>query len=145
MEEIHGERDLCSVLEDETKECALMAAEVAEPINCNQPEHEEHNYARKQPMNPLKYQCEDCGYSTNRKNTLTNHRAETCKMRRRNGLLTEKDKMCKYCFKKMRHNALRAHLRHIINTLKANGQPKGKHSGISLQEYNDYLEQIKLK
>lgn len=104
----------------------------------------EHNYSMKETKIAILYNCDDCGYSTSRKNTFMNHLAETCKLRRGKGLLAAKDKQCKYCFKMMRHNALRAHLRHFINSLKANRKPKGKHSSISLEEFNNYLEEIKL-
>lgn len=101
----------------------------------------EHNYFAKE--HKVQYKCDDCGYITNRKNTLTNHQAETCHVRRQKGLLSVKTSKCKFCLKMMRHNALRAHLRHVINALKANKSPKG-HSSSSLKEYIDYLEEIKL-
>lgn len=105
----------------------------------------EHNYFLKSHKDPVQHKCDDCGYITNRKNTLTNHRAETCEVLRQKGLLAVKNTHCKYCLKKMRHNGLRSHLRHFINMLKANRKPKGKHSSISQQEFLDYLNEIKLK
>lgn len=102
----------------------------------------EHNYSRKKIS---RFECEDCGYVTNRSNTLLTHREETCKIRRRNGLLSEKDKQCKFCLKQMRHNALRAHLKHFIKALKAKKILKGKHALIKLGEFEEYLKEIKKK
>lgn len=105
----------------------------------------EHNYFAKKHKVPVMHKCDDCGYETNRKNTLINHQAETCQVRRQKGLLAVKDKQCKYCLKKITHNDLRSDLRHFIKVLKANRKPKGKHSSISQQEFIDYLNEIKLK
>lgn len=93
----------------------------------------------------FKHKCDDCGYETSRKNTLTTHRRETCKERRSKGLLAEPNTYCKYCFKKMRHNALRSHLRHFIKMVSTNRKPKGKHSSITKEELVAYLNSIKLK
>lgn len=91
-----------------------------------------------------KYKCENCEYATNKKSTLETHMTETCKIRRRKGLLAAKNTECKYCKKKMHHNGLRSHLRHFIKVLKANRKPKdSKHSMISLEEFNFYLREIK--
>lgn len=97
-----------------------------------------------QPKNS-RFVCDDCGYATNRKNNLTNHRNETCKVRRAHGLLLGSDTMCKICKKPMRHNALRAHIRHFINTLRSNKVIKGKHKDIRLDQFSKYLKEIKLE
>lgn len=94
---------------------------------------------------PVNYKCGDCGYCTDRSNTLDTHRNESCPVRKALGLLTPKDKECKYCSKKFRQNALRSHVRHFIDMLKKNKQPKGKHARISLEEFKQYLTEIKLK
>lgn len=104
----------------------------------------EHNYFSKK-KKAVQHKCDDCGYITIRKNTLINHQAETCQVRRQKGLLAVKNTYCKYCSKRMRHNALRSHLRHFIKMLKANRKPKGKHSLISEEELTNYLNEIKLK
>lgn len=101
----------------------------------------DHNYFLKENRVPVQHKCDDCGYITNRKNTLINHLNETCQVRRQKGLLAMKNIHCKYCFKKMRHNGLRSHLRHFIKMLEANRKPKGKHSSISQQEFIDYLNE----
>lgn len=92
-----------------------------------------------------KHTCADCGYKTYRKNTLRNHQAETCKVRRQKGLLEAKNSHCKFCLKTMRHNGLRAHVRHFIKMLTENRKPKGKHAGITKEEFIAYLSDIKSK
>lgn len=46
-----------------------------------------------------KYMCEDCGYATNTRYNLSNHRQETCKVLRKLGQLKPPDEQCKYCLK----------------------------------------------
>lgn len=154
MEDIHeieDKIDLHSILIDDhqleppTPSCEMTTETNLQLLRGDSQMFNEHNYSTKEAKVPVQYKCDDCGYSTNRKNTFVNHLTETCKSRRCKGLLAAKDKKCKYCLKMMRHNALRAHLRHFINSLKANRKPKGKHSSISLQEFVDYLEEIKSK
>lgn len=89
--------------------------------------------------------CDDCGYFADRKNNLFTHREETCKVRRELGLLAPKDKECKYCHTKMRHNALRAHLRHLIKAKKAKKNINRKHALVELNELVNYLEEIKME
>lgn len=103
----------------------------------------EHSYFSKRCK--VQHKCDDCGYTTHRKNTLMNHQTETCQVRRQKGLLASKNRQCKYCLKKMTHNSLRSHLRHFINALDKKRKPKGKHSAVSLQEFTEYLTEIKLK
>lgn len=94
---------------------------------------------------PAQHKCHDCGYVTSRKNTLTNHLNETCKVRRAKGVLKSKDVQCKYCRKQMTHNALRSHLRHFIKMTAQNRKPKGIHGSVSKEEFEKYLLEIKLK
>lgn len=89
-----------------------------------------------------KFVCDDCGYTTNRRNNLTNHERESCKVRRKNGLYGPGTERCKYCSKNMTHNALRAHLLNSIRTIKKNAIPK-EHTTVTLNELTDYLNEIK--
>lgn len=91
-----------------------------------------------------KFVCEDCGYATKVKYNFTNHQDETCKIRRNLGLLKPPTEQCKYCSGMMTHNALRSHLRNLINTLKKNATPKN-HPELKLEEVQAYLDEIKKK
>lgn len=145
MEEIH-DTNIESVLSEDT----MMELEVQSP-ECNENAMmdieskvlTQDKHLAKKPKNLMKFQCDDCGFVTDRKNALTTHRDEHCKTRRLKGLLAEKNKQCKYCLKKMRHNALRSHLRHFIKMLKSNRKPKGGHASIALEDFMDYLHEIR--
>lgn len=173
MNEIHGGNDLVSILSVETTESEVLCEGADSSVNgTGQDEDnvEKQPFASanddsemislaKLPTETvtfephddvghcktmLQFRCADCGYVTNRSNTLSTHQAETCEVRRRKGLLAPNDKKCKYCLKEMRHNALRSHLRHFIKSIKANRRPKGKHASVSLSEFEDYLNEIKM-
>lgn len=101
----------------------------------------EHNYFSK--TQKVQHKCGECGYTTDRSNTLLTHQMESCSVLRKKGLLMPKTNHCKFCMKQMRHNALRSHLRHFINMLNSNRNPKGKHASISKEQFVEYLNEIK--
>lgn len=136
MEEIHGDSNIESIL----SENSMMEIEMRPP-ECE--ENATMNIELKEPKILKKFSCIDCGYLASRLNALSTHRAQHCKMRRDKGLLAEKKKQCKYCLKKMHHDALRSDLRHFIKMLESNRKPKNKHASISLEEFIDYLHEIK--
>lgn len=88
------------------------------------------------------YRCNDCGYTTNRKNNLQNHFNETCKIRRQKSLLSVKDKECRFCFKSKRHNGLRSHIHYFIKMFLQKKTPSGLHGTKNLQDHLDYLDEI---
>lgn len=145
MKEVHADTNIESILSEETMmeiEVQTSDGNAMMDIESNVLAQNEHH--AKKPKNLMKFQCDDCGFLTDRKNALNTHRDEHCKTRRLKGLLAEKDKQCKYCLKKMTHNALRSHLRHFIKMLKSNRKPKKKeHASISLEDFMDYLHEIK--
>lgn len=137
MESIHGESSLSSFVES------------TETQSTSEPSTVDFKTSAKSVKHSVKiHKCMDCSYTTDRKHTLRTHQAESCAERRIKGLLAVKDKRCKFCSKQMSHNGLRSHLRHFINSLTKNGQPegltKGKHAKISLVQFNNYLNEIKL-
>lgn len=130
---------------------AVVHRDVMVEVNKDSDAHETPKEANPNSMatatvsSPVRHRCHDCDYATDRKSNLTNHLNETCKVRRAKGLLKSKEVQCKYCEKKMTHNALRSHLRHFIKMITQNRKPKGIHGQISKDELTKYLIEIKFK
>lgn len=97
------------------------------------------------PVKLSQFKCNDCGYITRRKNNLTVHLAEHCKIRRRNGQLAAKDIECRFCFTKMTYNTLRRHLKHYITMLTTNKTLTQPHAKFTLTNHQNYLADIKLE
>lgn len=107
----------------------------------------DHDYAAYAPdppnrlvsLDPMKkkYSCTECNdFSTNKKSSFDDHRAEFCKTK------AVKNMRCPICDQHHTYRSLRVHLNYYTSS---NCQPKGAHAGYTQDYHKKLLTEHKLK
>lgn len=85
------------------------------------------------------YECDDCGFTTNKKSTLDDHQAEYC--------VNEpiKDSNCPICGKSFTRRSLRVHINGLIRSISKGRKLRGAHETYDLKHHQDILNDIKIQ
>lgn len=98
-----------------------------------------HSYAMK-PSDVVKkmrkvYECEHCGYTTNKKSSPDDHQKEYCILK------PTKDKMCPICHKMFTYRRLLGHMNYYTKSVH---YAKNGHQNYSVEDHKKLLNDIKL-